>query len=273
MPFVKIISQTIEETALIEFDNRRLPARLKGVDDGFRQLADIDSIITDGKFIVYDGAFERTVMGQGLASQLGIGVHFISGVHIYAPKRNVKVNMMRPQDSFTQATCFISGLFAVNQSKYDDNMMLVSLQLARDLFLYDSNEVTALEVKLTSDAPSDARKRIQALLGNGYKVLDRYEQQADFYRILKIEKFITALLLAFIMLIAAFNLIGSLSMLILEKREDIHTLHTLGADERDIRLTFGWYAGLLCAADFRMAQTRQRKQLYNRRLSCLHGDR
>lgn len=250
LPYVEILSQTIEETALVEFDGRQIPALLKGVDTLFSSLTQIDSTIVDGKFMVYDGAFERTVMGQGLAAQLGINPHFLSGVHIYAPKRNVKVNMLRPQDSFTQVTCFIAGLFAVNQSKYDDNMMLVSLPLARDLFLYSETEVTALEIKLAADAPKSAQKSIQQLLGAEYKVLNRYEQQADFYKILKIEKFLTGLLLAFIMLIAAFNLIGSLSMLILEKKDDILTLHTLGATERDIRLTFlyeGWMISSLGA--------------------------
>lgn len=250
LPYVEILSQTIEETALVEFDGRQIPALLKGVDTLFSSLTQIDSTIVDGKFMVYDGAFERTVMGQGLAVQLGINPHFLSGVHIYAPKRNVKVNMLRPQDSFTQVTCFIAGLFAVNQSKYDDNMMLVSLPLARDLFLYSETEVTALEIKLAADALKSAQKSIQQLLGAEYKVLNRYEQQADFYKILKIEKFLTGLLLAFIMLIAAFNLIGSLSMLILEKKDDILTLHTLGATERDIRLTFlyeGWMISSLGA--------------------------
>ncbi len=250
LPYVEILSQTIEETALVEFDGRQIPALLKGVDTLFSSLTQIDSTIVDGKFMVYDGAFERTVMGQGLAAQLGINPHFLSGVHIYAPKRNVKVNMLRPQDSFTQVTCFIAGLFAVNQSKYDDNMMLVSLPLARDLFLYSETEVTALEIKLAADAPKSAQKSIQQLLGAEYKVLNRYEQQADFYKILKIEKFLTGLLLAFIMLIAAFNLIGSLSMLILEKKDDILTFHTLGATERDIRLTFlyeGWMISSLGA--------------------------
>ena len=250
LPYVEILSQTIEETALVEFDGRQIPALLKGVDTLFSSLTQIDSTIVDGKFMVYDGAFERTIMGQGLAAQLGINPHFLSGVHIYAPKRNVKVNMLRPQDSFTQVTCFIAGLFAVNQSKYDDNMMLVSLPLARDLFLYSETEVTALEIKLAADAPKSAQKSIQQLLGAEYKVLNRYEQQADFYKILKIEKFLTGLLLAFIMLIAAFNLIGSLSMLILEKKDDILTLHTLGATERDIRLTFlyeGWMISSLGA--------------------------
>ena len=250
LPYVEILSQTIEETALVEFDGRQIPALFKGVDTLFSSLTQIDSTIVDGKFMVYDGAFERTVMGQGLAAQLGINPHFLSGVHIYAPKRNVKVNMLRPQDSFTQVTCFIAGLFAVNQSKYDDNMMLVSLPLARDLFLYSETEVTALEIKLAADAPKSAQKSIQQLLGAEYKVLNRYEQQADFYKILKIEKFLTGLLLAFIMLIAAFNLIGSLSMLILEKKDDILTFHTLGATERDIRLTFlyeGWMISSLGA--------------------------
>ena len=241
---VAIIAPTVEETALVEFRGKQTPAILKGVDTTFRELTHIDRIIFDGDYAVWDGAFERCVMGLGLANTLGIGARFISPIHLYAPKRVGRVNMLRPDDNFHQAGVFISGIFAVSQAKYDDRYMLVSLPLARELFEYAENEATAVEVSLTPGASlKQTQRRLRAKLGSNYVVLNRYEQQEDFFRIQMIEKWLTALLLVFILLIATLNSISSLSMLILDKKEDIRILSTMGADEGMIRRLFlieGW---------------------------------
>ena len=248
LPFVELVSQTIEETALIRYQEHQLPAHLMGVDDSFRQLTSIDSIITDGKYSVYDGAFERAVLGRGLAGQIGINAHFVGGIHIYAPKRTERVNLMRPDQSFNEATVFISSTFAVNQVKYDDAYMLISLPLARELFDYDSVTVTALNLQLSpSISTKRAKKQIQHLLAEKYVVQDRYEQQADFFRILKIEKLLTVLLMTFILLIACFNIISSLSMLIIDKKADIRILSNLGADQTTIRKIFLFEGWLICS--------------------------
>lgn len=248
LPFVELVSQTIEETALIRYQEHQLPAHLMGVDDNFRQLTSIDSIITDGKYSVYDGAFERAVLGRGLAGQIGINAHFVGGIHIYAPKRTERVNLMRPDQSFNEATVFISSTFAVNQVKYDDAYMLISLPLARELFDYDSVTVTALNLQLSpSISTKRAKKQIQHLLAEKYVVQDRYEQQADFFRILKIEKLLTVLLMTFILLIACFNIISSLSMLIIDKKADIRILSNLGADKTTIRKIFLFEGWLICS--------------------------
>lgn len=241
---IAITAVTIEETALVEFEDHQIPALIKGVDTCYQALTDIDSIIVDGHYSVFDGAFERTVIGQGLAWQLGIGAKFVAAVHLYAPRRTGRVNLMRPDQAFLKKSCFIAGIFAVNQVEYDDRMMLVSLPLARELFGYANDEATALELRLSPGADiNKTKKEIRRLLGSDFLVLDRYEQQEDFYRILRIEKWLTALLLLFILLIAAFNLIGSLTMLMLDKKEDIRTLRNLGADNSMIRRIFtleGW---------------------------------
>ena len=248
LPFVELVSQTIEETALIRYQEHQLPAHLMGVDDNFRQLTSIDSIITDGKYSVYDGAFERAVLGRGLAGQIGINAHFVGGIHIYAPKRTERVNLMRPDQSLNEATVFISSTFAVNQVKYDDAYMLISLPLARELFDYDSVTVTALNLQLSpSISTKRAKKQIQHLLAEKYVVQDRYEQQADFFRILKIEKLLTVLLMTFILLIACFNIISSLSMLIIDEKADIRILSNLGADQTTIRKIFLFEGWLICS--------------------------
>lgn len=251
LPCVAVTSQVIEETALVRYKDHQLPAHLMGVDDNFESLTGIDSIITDGYYSVFDGAFERAVLGRGLAAQVGINAHFVGGLRIYAPKRNSRVNMLRPDESFNEATAYIAGTFAVNQVQYDDSYMLISLPLARELFEYDSLTVTALHVQVAQGASvKSAQKQIRQVLGNNYEVLDRYEQQADFFRVLQVEKLLTVLLLAFIMLIACFNIISSLSMLIIDKREDIRVLRNLGADNTVIRKIFlyeGWLTSSLGA--------------------------
>ncbi|MBO4577142.1 MAG: ABC transporter permease [Paludibacteraceae bacterium] len=248
MPEVAIVAPTIEESALVEFRGKQVPAMLKGVDTTYQALTAIDSIIIDGDYAVWDGAFERCVMGVGLANTIGIGAHFISPVHLYAPKRIGRVNMLRPDENFRTKGVYIAGVFAVNQTKYDDTYMLISLPLAQDLFDYNEQEATALELRLhDGTSVKKAQKAIRAKLGADYVVLNRYEQQADFYRIQMIEKWLTALLLVFILLIASFNIISSLSMLILDKTDDIRLLSTLGADEQMIRRIF-LYEGWLISA-------------------------
>ena len=257
---IELIAPAIEETAIVEFRGKQVPAMLKGVDTTYQQLTSIDSIIIDGNYAVWDGAFERCVMGVGLANTVGIGAHFISPVHLYAPKRAGSINMLRPDENFHTKGIFIAGVFAVNQAKYDDTYMLISLPLARELFEYDDNQASALELKLQDGCSvKKVQKQIRALLGTDYAVLNRYEQQEDFYRIQMIEKWLTALLLVFILIIASFNIISSLSMLILDKKDDIRLLHTLGADERMIKRIFlleGWRTRLRRSAAFRTAQTR-----------------
>ena len=236
---IEAISMQLEQTALIRYKDHQMPARVMGVDSLFTRTAHIDSIITDGYYSVWDGAFDRTVMGRGLAAQIGMNAHFTGALHLYAPKRTGHINMLRPDLSLNHEHAFIAGTFAVNQIEYDDQLLLVSLPLAQRLFDYDELTATALRIQ----PKADNKSQISKTLGEGFRVLDRYEQQADFFRILRIEKLLTILLLAFILLIAGFNLIGSLSMLIIDKSEDIRILSHLGADEPTIRRVFrleGW---------------------------------
>ena len=248
---VAMVSQSIEETALLQFEDKQMPVRLYGVDSVFPTLTHIENIITEGHYEVYDGAFDRAVLGQGLAWQMGIGARFISPLQLYAPKRNAKVNMLRPDQSFNDEVCFIAGTFAVQQVKYDNEVMLVDIGLTRRLLDYDNHEVSALLIKVAPHTTvKQAKKAIQSLLGEGFAILDRYEQQADFFRILRVEKLLTTLLLVFILLIASFNIIGSLSMLIIDKQTDIQTLSHLGANKKMIQRIFlfeGWLISALGA--------------------------
>ena len=182
---------------------------------------------------------------------LGLGVHFIDPLQIYAPKRVGKVNLLRPENSFNEQLATVCGIFSVKQPQYDDHLVLVSIKLARELFEYDSSTVTAIELKVEDPLQVEAVKSdIKKILGDRFSVKNKYEQQESFFRIMTIEKWITYLILCFILLIASFNIIGSLSMLIIDKREDITTLRNLGADTRLIRRIFlyeGWLISIVGA--------------------------
>ena len=238
-------AQEVSETALLEYKGHQIPAILKGVDEHFRQITNIDTTIRSGQFVVNDGAFERIIFGRGLATLLGVHSYFVDAIHIYAPKRQGQISLMRPDQSFHQAVAFVSGEFAVNQAQYDDKVAIISLPLARELFEYDSTTVTSLMVKVQPGASvKKVQARLKAVLGPSFKVLNRYEQQEDFYRVLRIEKWLTALLMMFILCIAGLNMISSLTMLILDKQADTLTLSHLGADTTLIRRIF-LYEGFL----------------------------
>ena len=243
------ISMQLEQTALIRYKDHQLPARVLGVDSFFTRTAHIDSIITDGFYAVQTGDVERAVAGRGLAEQLGVNAHFTGALHFYAPERTGRINMLRPDKSLRHEYAFIAGTFAVNQIEYDNELILVPLRLAQRLFEYDEYTASALRIQPKEKSHiSNLKSQISNTLGTQFKVLDRYEQQADFFRILRIEKLLTILLLVFILLIASFNIIGSLSMLIIDKSEDTRILSHLGADEQTIRRIFlleGWLISAL----------------------------
>lgn len=215
-------------------------AVIKGVDDNFSSLTPIDSILFGrGELLLHDEVTSYALPGIQLLATLGSGIRFLDPLEIYAPKRGAKVNMANPATSFTSGNLFSSGLaFSVNQEKYDAAYVITSIGFARKLFQY-SHEVSAINLKLTASADVDAVKRkLVKLLGDDFKVEDRYEQQADTYRIMEIEKFVSYLFLTFILMIASFNVIGSLSMLIIDKRADVDTLRNLGATDTQIVRVF-----------------------------------
>ena len=240
LPEIGVWTETLEENAMVQYKDRQAMAIIKGVEDNFEELTSIDSLLYGaGEFILHDSTVDYGVLGVELISELGTGLQFVDPLQVYAPKRNVRVNMANPSASFNRDYLFSPGVvFVVNQQKYDARYILTSLSFARNLFNYDT-EVSAVELKLKPGADVTAvQRKIARILGDEFVVLDRYEQQADVFRIMEIEKFISYLFLTFILAIACFNVIGSLSMLILDKREDVETLRNLGADDRLIARIF-----------------------------------
>lgn len=236
LPAVEVASESLEDYAMVQYQGRQAMAVIKGVEDNFERLTPIDSILFGrGELVLHDEVVDYAIPGIQFLSMLGTGIRFLDPLEIYAPRRGAKVNLANPSTAFVTGSLFSSGLvFAVNQEKYDASYILTSLQFARKLFQY-TDEIGALNLKLKPDVDeSSVRKQIQEILGDDFRVEDRYEQQADTFRIMEIEKLISYLFLTFILMIACFNVIGSLSMLIIDKRDDVVTLRNLGASDRQI---------------------------------------
>ncbi|MBP7211035.1 MAG: FtsX-like permease family protein [Paludibacteraceae bacterium] len=243
MPDVEYCIEVLQENALLVFRDKQTPVVVKGVPDDYAKINHISDIILDGDFKTKEGSFDMAVGGIGLVRTIGCGVHYVEPLQLYAPKRSGNVNMIRPDEAFKREIAFLTGIFMVQQEKYDNNLLIVSMSLARRLFDYEK-EVSAVEIKLKDGANE---KKVQAsiskMLGDDFSVQNRYEQQEDFFRMMEIEKWITYLILSFILLIAVFNIIGSLSMLMIDKKEDIKILENMGASQKLIFRIFlleGW---------------------------------
>ena len=249
MPEVETAMPTIEENAMVRYKDKQLMVTIKGVDDSFTQITEIDSILYGRQqFLLQEEGVDYGILGMGVASTLGTGLQFVDPLLVIAPKQHVRVNIANPGAAFARGYLHSPGsLFLVNQEKYDTQYILTSLPFARQLFGYH-DEVSAMEIKLK---PGSNERRLQAkmkeVLGNEFQVQNRFEQQADVFRIMEIEKFISYLFLTFILIIATFNVIGSLSMLIVDKREDAQTLRNLGASNQLIERIF-MFEGWLIAA-------------------------
>lgn len=238
--FISVYTETLEDNALLVMNNRQVMATIKGVSDNFDEQADIGKILYGGGvFQLHVDVIDYGVLGINLLMQLGVGTDFTSPIQVYAPRKGKNINLNDPRESFNEEELYSPKVgFMVKQSKYDSNYAITSLAFARRLF-ERQGYVSAVELKLAEGIDvEDAKKEIRNLLGKKYKVLDRYEQQEDTFKIMKIEKLISYIFLTFILLVACFNIIGSLSMLVVDKKKDVQTLRNLGADDGQIANIF-----------------------------------
>lgn len=235
---VAVFSEVLEENALIQYKDAQTSATIKGVSDNFDQLTKINKLLYSGRFVLNEYGFNFATIGVGLAGILGTGNSFTDPITINIPSRLNKIDLANPAASFKTAQILLCGTFGINQPDYDNNFVIVPIAFARNLFEY-TDEVTAIEIKLNEGVNPDVVKtHFSKILGNAYTVQGIIEQKADFYRINRVEKLMTYLILSFILLIALFNVIGSLSMLILDKKKDSITLSELGADKKMVRKIF-----------------------------------
>lgn len=238
---IAVVSFCVEDKAMVQYGGRQVMVTLKGVDNNFTALTEIEkALYGKGTPVLEDSLNCYAILGGELMYNLNCGIYFVDPLEIYAPNRGEKINMIAPARNFKRGELLSSGLvFAVNQPRYDANYILTSVGFARDIFRRAANEATAMEIKLKGGISAEkAKKTIATVLGNDFVVQDRYEQQMDVYKVMQIEKLISYLFLTFILLVACFNIIGSLSMLIIEKRDNMNTLRSFGADNKTISNIF-----------------------------------
>lgn len=246
---VKFVTQVLEENALVKYREKQTIVTMKGVSDEFQKATGLDSMITDGKFLLQRGDTNYALVGGAIAYNLKMNIgDFMSQLEIYSPRKSAS-SLTNPEEAFNSRYILPSGIFAVQQ-EFDSKYIIVPISFARDL-LESETQLSSLEISLLPNADAGfVKQQIKNLLGEKFNVKDRYQQHELIYKIMKSEKWAVFLILAFILLIATFNVIGSLTMLIIEKQKDISILHSMGADSgllRNIFLTEGLFITLIGA--------------------------
>lgn len=229
----------IEEQALAVYMDKQMPVNIKGICQDYKKLTEFDDVIRYGAFELADSSHNYAIISILVASRLQSGAGFYDFIHIYTPKRQGTINLANPSGAFRKDSLLISSIYQTDQNTYDRDMIFIPIEVARKLLSYDNNIATAVEIKLRKNADETAViKHLSTLLGDQYTVNDRLMQQESVYKMVNVEKWVTFLLLSFILVIASFNVISSLSLLIIEKDESITTFRNIGATDRQITHIF-----------------------------------
>ena len=242
--------EIVEENVFIRYGNQESIATVRGVDSVFVTATKLKERIIDGKFSLYLGEVPEAIMGQVLAYNLGAKIHFIEAVELYFPSRYRPISMINPTSSLNIEKVYLSGVFKIEQ-EYDSRYIFVPISVVRDLLEYE-DEVTSVELHMASGVEAgDIKANIKNLLGESYYVKDRYEQNEALYKMMRSEKLAIFIILFFVIIIITCNLFGSLSMLVIEKRDDVQTFRGLGASDGLIKRIFiieGWLISLIGVA-------------------------
>ena len=237
-----LFSEVLEEKVLLKYEEKEYIATLKGVDANYKKLNRVDSMLVVGDYFEGYESYNTAIVGQGVAYYLSMGVgDMMNPLHVFVPKRSNK-HLLKTENAFSQSRLFPVGIFGI-QADFDATYVITSLDYLREL-LERKDEVSAFEVHCTDDEMEKLQEELQAILGDEYQVQHRYQQHAFLHQILNSEKLAVFLILTLILIIASFNIIGSLSMLMIDKKKDIQTLSQLGATNRDLQKVF-WLEGLL----------------------------
>lgn len=242
-------SLCVEENALLRYGDKQYVATIKGVDENYVQVTGIDSSMWDGEFILRsEQGRPYAIPGIGIANFLGMRINFITPLNIYIPKRTGSADL-DPENAFIRNFIFPSGIYQVEQ-EFDSKYVFLPVDFARELLEYES-EVTSLEIKFEEDINESAvQKNVTAIFGKDFIVRNKFEQQEIFYKVMKSERVAIFFILTLILIVASFSIIGSLTMLIIEKKRDIEILRSLGADNTLIRKIFifeGWLISIFGA--------------------------
>ena len=249
-PEIKDYYYILEENVFVDYDDHQGVARAKGVDEDYEKDSPLSAHMTNGEFVLHNGQVPRMVAGAGLAYKMGMNPAFLSSAVIYFPARDRNFSLANPAASIESISLRLSGIFSVNQ-QIDEELIILPIDQMRQLLGYE-DEVSGIEIRLAEGASPKALHRtikaIQKDLGPDFKVLDRFRQNTSLYKMMRYEKAAIFLILIFIIIIIAFNIFGSLTMLIIEKEDDIETFRSLGATGKMLRRTFtleGWLISLL----------------------------
>ena len=248
-PSVKSMCCVLQEQVFINYDGKQGLAKAKGVDWVYEDESSLKDYITDGEFKLHKGDIPLAVVGAGLAYEMQMNPRFLAPIEIYFPSRTRKISLANPASAIESIRVWPSGLFSVN-TDVDKELMILPIAKMQELLEYE-NEVSGVEIRLTDNSDTKELKRLQkeisSKLGPDFKVKDRFQQNESLYKMMKYEKAAIYMILIFVIIIIAFNIFGSLTMLIIEKRFDIETLKSLGATEKLIKRIFvleGWMISL-----------------------------
>ena len=244
---IEAFTPILEDDALFTYGEKQLIGKLKGVGNSFTKTCNVDSILVAGEFVLQQDGVEYVCVGQGVAHTLSVGLQFRDVLHIYAPNRTKKTTILATEE-YNKTHAYARGVFSV-QMEIDNQYVITSLDLAQELWEYTNNEISSIDIKLAPNA--DVKKtvsNIQNLLGDDFSVKDREQQHEFMSKITEGEKLITFLIITLILIIASFSIVGSLTMLIIDKQRDINILRSLGADSKIIKRIFileGWLISII----------------------------
>ena len=235
-PSIAVFSEVLEENAIFKYNSKQHIGTIKGVSRNSPELTGIDSMMIDGEFLLWRGSQPLAVMGQGVAYYLNANLAHFDPIEVYMPRRG-RMPTFTSASAFTSKIIMPSGVFAIEQ-EFDSQFIITPIEFIRNLLSYKT-EVTSIEVMLKPKiSVSKAQREFEEILGPSYKVLNRFQQNESLYRTMKSEKLAIGLILTLILLIASFNIVGTLSMLIIDKRKDVETLRSLGASNDQIQKIF-----------------------------------
>lgn len=237
MPGVRIVNPVVEEKALVKYHDKQYIATLKGVGDDFTRASGLDSMLTDGKMLLSSGDTDFAVVGGAIAYNLQMSLSdYLTQLEIYAPRRSAS-SLSHPEEAFNRRYISPAGIFAVQQ-EFDAKYIIVPIRFAREIFEYE-NELSAVEIYTSPGSDvNDIQEKLISLLGKKFEVKNRYQQHELIYKIMKSEKWAVFLILTFIIIIATFNVVSSLTMLVIDKKKDIAVFQSMGANAKMLRTTF-----------------------------------
>ncbi len=247
MPEIAYFNEVLEENALFEYGDKQFIGAIKGVGENFKKMNPIDEKMTGGEFVLNLGTKHGAIVGKGVAIRLSLSANRLRTLKIWVPRRTIQLSS-DAESAFSRSYAFPVGVFTLNDEEYDTKYVITSLEFARNLLEYKT-EVSSVDLKMAERHDVDqVQKNIEKMLGNGFSVKNKYQQHEMLYKIMESEKWAVFLILSFIILIASFNIVSSLTMLIIDKKDDIGMLKNFGAPNRLIKRIFlyeGWLISII----------------------------